>query len=92
MSKLQVIAVKSDWFITLFAPVVIGRSNYFGTGKSFENRSNDVSDDDDDNDCEDDNDDDREKSDVTLITHFLHFCSFCRKMCRTCFVSVCLLL
>ena len=27
--QLQVIARNSDWFITLFAPVVIGRSNYF---------------------------------------------------------------
>ena len=27
--QLQVIARNSDWFIALFAPVVIGRSNYF---------------------------------------------------------------
>ena len=27
-SKLQVIARNSDWFISLFAPVVIGGSNY----------------------------------------------------------------
>ena len=32
--KLQVIARNSDWFIALFAPVVIGRSNYFGIGFS----------------------------------------------------------
>ena len=40
--KSQVIARKCDWFIALFAPVVIGRSNYFGIGfrQSFENRSN----------------------------------------------------
>ena len=30
LSKLQVIARNSDWFIALFAPVVIGRSNNFG--------------------------------------------------------------
>ena len=30
LSKLQVISRKSDWFIAPFAPVVIGRSNYFG--------------------------------------------------------------
>ena len=29
LSKLQVIARNSDWFIAMFAPVVIGRSNYF---------------------------------------------------------------
>ena len=29
LSKLQVIARNSDWFITLFAPVKIGRRNYF---------------------------------------------------------------
>mgnify|MGYP006862608481 CR=1 FL=1 len=28
--KLQVIAKDSDWFIALFAPVVIGQCNYFG--------------------------------------------------------------
>ena len=33
-SKLQVTARYSDWFIVLFAPVVIGRSNYFGFGFS----------------------------------------------------------
>ena len=32
LSKLQVIARNSDWFIALFAPVVIGRSNNFGFG------------------------------------------------------------
>ena len=30
LSKLQVIAGNSDWLIGLFAPAVIGRSNYFG--------------------------------------------------------------
>ena len=30
LNKLQVIARNCDWFIALFAPVVIGRSNYFG--------------------------------------------------------------
>ena len=30
--QLQVIARNSDWFIALFAPVVIGRSNYFFDG------------------------------------------------------------
>ena len=30
LSELQVIARNSDWFIALFAPVVIGRRNYFG--------------------------------------------------------------
>ena len=34
LSKLQVIARNSDWFIALFVPVVIGRSYYFGTGFS----------------------------------------------------------
>ena len=29
LSKLQVIASDSDWFIALFSPVVIGRSNNF---------------------------------------------------------------
>ena len=29
LSQLQVIATNSDWFISLFAPVVIGGSNYF---------------------------------------------------------------
>ena len=33
-SELQVIARKCDWFIALFAPVVIGRSNCFGFGFS----------------------------------------------------------
>jgi len=32
LSKWQVIAANSDWFIALFAPVVIGRSNYFAIG------------------------------------------------------------
>ena len=32
--KLQVIAWSSDWFIALFAFVVIGRRNYFGIGFS----------------------------------------------------------
>ena len=31
-SELQVIARNCDWFIALFVPVVIGRSNYFGFG------------------------------------------------------------
>ena len=31
-SKLQVIARNSDWFTALFAPIVIGRTNYFGIG------------------------------------------------------------
>ena len=41
LSKLQEIARISDWFIALFAPVVIGRSNYVGIGfpTAFENRS-----------------------------------------------------
>ena len=30
LSKLHGIATNSDWFIALFAPAVIGRSNYFG--------------------------------------------------------------
>ena len=34
LSKLQVIAGNSDWLIALFAPVVIGRSNYFVIGFS----------------------------------------------------------
>ena len=34
LSKLLVIARNFDWFVTLFAPVVIGCSNYFGTGFS----------------------------------------------------------
>ena len=34
LSKLHVIARNSDWFITLFAPVVIGRSNYLAIGFS----------------------------------------------------------
>ena len=33
-SELQVIARNCDWFIALPAPVVIGRSNYFGFGFS----------------------------------------------------------
>ena len=33
-SKLQVVARNFDWFIVLFAPVVIGQSNYFGIGFS----------------------------------------------------------
>ena len=32
LSKLLVIARNSDWFIALFAPVVVGRRNYFGNG------------------------------------------------------------
>ena len=42
-SELQVIARNCDWFIALFAPVVIGRGNCFGFGfnfrQSFKNRS-----------------------------------------------------
>ena len=34
LSKLQVISRNSDWLIALFAPVVIGRSYYFGIGFS----------------------------------------------------------
>ena len=34
LSKLQVTARNSDWFIALFAPVVIGGSNCFGFGFS----------------------------------------------------------
>ena len=34
LSKLKIIAGNSDWFIALFAPVVIGRSNCFGFGFS----------------------------------------------------------
>ena len=34
LSKLQFIARNSEWFIALFAPVVINRSNYFGFGFS----------------------------------------------------------
>ena len=33
-SELQVIARNCDWFIALFVPVVIGRSNCFGFGFS----------------------------------------------------------
>ena len=33
-SDIEVIAGNSDWFIALFAPVVIGRSNYFDTAFS----------------------------------------------------------
>ena len=32
LSKFQIIARNYDWFIALFAPVVIGRSNCFGFG------------------------------------------------------------
>ena len=34
LSKLYVTAMNSDWFIALFAPVVIGQSNNFGIGSS----------------------------------------------------------
>ena len=34
LSNLQLIARNCDWFIALFAPVVIGRSNNFGFGFS----------------------------------------------------------
>ena len=39
LSKLQVIARYSNWFIVLFAPAVIGRSNYLALllRQSFEN-------------------------------------------------------
>ena len=30
-SKLHAIATNLDWLVALFAPAVIGRSNYFGT-------------------------------------------------------------
>ena len=30
--KLQVVATNSDWFIVLFAPIVIVRSDHFGVG------------------------------------------------------------
>ena len=33
-SELQVIARNCDWFMALFAPVMIGRSNCFGFGFS----------------------------------------------------------
>ena len=33
-SKFHVTARNSNWFIALFAPVVIGQSNYFGIGFS----------------------------------------------------------
>ena len=33
-SELQVIATNWDWFMALFVPVVIGRSNCFGFGFS----------------------------------------------------------
>ena len=33
-SELEVISRNCDWFIALFAPVVIGRSNCFGFGVS----------------------------------------------------------
>ena len=42
LNRLDLIARLSDWFTTLFTPVVIGRSNYFGYGffrQSFENLS-----------------------------------------------------
>ena len=32
LGKFQVTARNCDWFIALFAPVVIGRSNCFGIG------------------------------------------------------------
>ena len=32
LSKLQVVGRNSDWLIALFAPVVIGLSNYFSIG------------------------------------------------------------
>ena len=32
LSELQVIARNYDWFIALFAPVVIGQNNCFGFG------------------------------------------------------------
>ena len=34
LSELQIIARNCDWFIALFVPVVIGRSNCFGFGFS----------------------------------------------------------
>ena len=34
LSELQIIARNCDWFIVLFVPVVIGRSNCFGFGFS----------------------------------------------------------
>jgi len=34
LSEFQVIARNSDWFMALFVPVVIGRSDYFGFGFS----------------------------------------------------------
>ena len=34
LSNLLFIARNSDWFITVFAPSVIGRSNHFGIGSS----------------------------------------------------------
>ena len=43
LNKLQVIARNCDWFIALFAPVVVGRGNFalvLVFRKSFENRSN----------------------------------------------------
>ena len=39
-SELQVIARNCDWFMALFVPVVIGRSNCFGFGFGFFYRSN----------------------------------------------------
>ena len=35
LSELQVIAENCDWLIAVFAPVVIGWSNYFGFGFGF---------------------------------------------------------
>jgi len=34
LKKLQVVDRNSDWFITLFALVLIGRTNYLGIGFS----------------------------------------------------------
>ena len=34
LSKFQIIARNCDWFIALYAPVVIGRTNCFGFGFS----------------------------------------------------------
>ena len=34
LSKLHVTARNSDWFVIVFAPVVIDRRNYFGIGFS----------------------------------------------------------
>ena len=35
LSKFHVVAMNSDWFISWFAAVVIGRNNYFGIGSLF---------------------------------------------------------